>query len=420
MTILEKKKKIPVPLIFVILIFILAGPGINLLSTGDGIKHCSAATPVTAGNTPAEGTEQDRINQNGSGLPAEWKQVEEYWNEVEEEMKDFLPSWSLKDIWEGERESMLPGLGEVARGLSRYFFSEIVMNLHLLGQLILLAVAASLLKNLQGAFGSREVASLTETIIFFVLLGVVMGSFTLAVEIGKNAVEKMVDFMLALVPVLLTLMASMGHITSVSLFHPLIIFAVNLMASLTRNAIFPLIYFATILYLVNHFSPQFKISRLADLFKDICLWGLGLMFTLFLGLTAIQGVAGGIGDALTLRTAKFMTGAFIPVVGKMLADSVETVLGYSLLLKNSATIAGLIVLLLMIVFPLIKLLALVMIYKLSGALVQPLGETTLGDALQTMSNCLILVFSAVATVALAFFIGIAIVVGASNATVMLR
>ena len=104
----------------------------------------------------------------------------------------------------------------------------------------------------------------------------------------------------------------------------------------------------------------------------------------------------------------------------MLADSVETVLGYSLLVKNSATIAGLVMLLLMIIFPLLKLLALVLIYKLSGAVVQPLGETALGEALQTMSNCLILIFSAVATVALAFFIGIAIIIGASNATVMLR
>jgi hypothetical protein len=37
-----------------------------------------------------------------------------------------------------------------------------------------------------------------------------------------------------------------------------------------------------------------------------------------------------------------------------------------------------------------------------------------------MGNCLVLVFAAVATVSLAFFIGIAIIVGASNAAVMLR
>ncbi len=144
------------------------------------------------------------------------------------------------------------------------------------------------------------------------------------------------------------------------------------------------------------------------------------MLTLFTGITAIQGVAGSVGDALTLRTAKYMTGSLIPVVGKMMADAVETVLGYSILLKNGATIAGLITLSTLVLFPLVKLLSLILIYKFAGALVQPVGETSLGDALNTMSNCLSMIFAAVATVALAFFIGISIIIGASNAAVMLR
>ena len=104
----------------------------------------------------------------------------------------------------------------------------------------------------------------------------------------------------------------------------------------------------------------------------------------------------------------------------MLSDAVETVIGYSLLLKNGATVTGLVIFSIIVVFPLLKLLALIIIFKFSGALIQPLGETTLGEALQTMSTCLSLVFAAVATVALAFFIGIAIIIGASNAVVMLR
>lgn len=349
-----------------------------------------------------------------------WEEVERYWGELERELGDFLPAWSYRDIWKNGGGGLLSHLGELLEGFFRFLLAEVVANLDLMGQLVILAVAAALLKNLQGSFGSEDVARLTEAIAFFVMLGLALKSFTIAVDIGRGAVENMVNFLLALIPVLLTLMASLGHVTSVALFHPLIIFSVNFMAQLVRNVIFPLIFFTTILYLISHFSPYFKINKLADFFKELTAWGLGLMLTFFLGLTAIQGVAGGIGDALTLRTAKFMTGTFIPVVGKMLADAVETVAGYSLLLKNSATVAGLVILSIIIAFPLLKLLALIIIFKFSGALIQPLGETALGEALQTMGNCLALVFAAVATVALAFFIGIAIIIGASNAAVMLR
>lgn len=360
------------------------------------------------------------IDEEGIASLEGWEQVESYWHELKKEMEEFLPVWDIKDILKKDEGGIIPRIGQIFKGLAGFLFREIIANFGLLGQLIFLAVAAALLKSLQGAFGSEEVARLTEAIAFFVLFGLALKSFSVALDIGRDAVYNMTNFMLALLPLLLTLLASMGHVASTSLFHPFIIFSVNFMASLIRNIFFPLIFFATILYLVNHFSPHFNIKRLADLFKDISVWGLGLMLTLFVGLTAIQGVAGGVGDALTLRTAKYVTGAFIPVVGKMLADAVETVLGYSLLIKNSATITGLIILSLIVAFPLLKLLSLVIIYKISGALIQPLGETTLGEALHTMSNCLVIVFAAVATMALAFFIGIAIIVGASNAAVMLR
>ncbi len=349
-----------------------------------------------------------------------WEQVEDYWHELETEVGEFLPAWDIKDVWKRDEDGIAPGASEILKGLFRYLFREVMSNFGLLGHLILLAVAAALLKSLQGAFGSEEVARLTEAVAFFILLGLALKSFSVALEIGRSTVDSMVNFMLALLPVLITLLASMGHITSAGLFHPFIIFSVNLIASLARNILFPLIFFATILYLVNHFSPHLKINRLADLFKDFTIWGLGLMLTVFVGFMTVQGVAGGMGDALSLRTVKFVTGTFVPVVGKMLADSVETVLGYSLLLKNSATVVGLVMFSLIIAFPLLKLLSLVVVYKVSGALIQPLGETTLGEALYTMGNCLVMVFAVVATVALAFFIGIAIIVGVSNATVMLR
>ncbi len=400
-----------------ILLFLL--PLIFILVTPYGGTRVKAAlpgeiAPVQAGVPPAGRELGDPFEIEG------WKQVEDYWHELEQELGEFLPEWSIQDIWHRDGERFIPGLGELFTGMVRYLMREVLANIKLMGQLLLLAVAAALLKSLQGAFGSHEVARLTEAVVFFVLLGIAIGSFSLALKIGREAIDSMVNFMLALLPVLLTLMASLGHVTSAALFHPLIIVAVNVMASLVRNVFFPLILFATILYLLNHFSPDFKINRLANLLKDASIWGIGLMLTIFVGITGVQGVAGSIGDAVSLRTAKFMTGAFIPVVGRAMSDAVETVLGYSLLLKNSVTLAGMIILALIIVFPLLKLLALVIIFKFAGAIVQPLGENSLADTLDTMGSCLTLIFAAVATVALAFFIGITIIIGASNAVVMLR
>ena len=182
----------------------------------------------------------------------------------------------------------------------------------------------------------------------------------------------------------------------------------------------PLIYLSTVLGLANHFSPSFQVGKLADLFRDLCGWGLGLTMTLFVGILTVQGAAGTVADAVSLRTAKYMTGAFVPVVGKMLSDAVETVMGASLLLKNGIYLGGIVVLFLLALFPLLKLAAVILVYKVSAALVQPLGDTGLAEGINTMAGCLTMVLATMASVTLIFILAVTVVVGAGNAALMYR
>ena len=125
-----------------------------------------------------------------------WEQVEDYWHELETEVGEFLPAWDIKDVWKRDEDGIAPGASEILKGLFRYLFREVMSNFGLLGHLILLAVAAALLKSLQGAFGSEEVARLTEAVAFY-SAGTALKSFSVALEIGRSTVDSMVNFMLA-------------------------------------------------------------------------------------------------------------------------------------------------------------------------------------------------------------------------------
>lgn len=349
-------------------------------------------------------------------------EVEAFWEELQNEAGEYLPEFEWRDIlaWfrPGTAESMSPA--EVFGGLWRFLWREIYFNLKLLGKLLFLAVIAALLKNLEKAFGNESIAALTQAIIYLALVTIAMQSFAVAVALGRSTVEGMVGLILAIIPLLLALLASLGNFASAAIFRPLIVFGVNFFATLVRDLIFPLIYLTTILSIVNHFSPRVTVGKLADLFRNVSVWSMGLSMTIFTGLLAIHGVASSVGDAVTIRTAKFMTGAFLPVVGGMLTDAVETVAGATLILKSTVHIAGVLILFFMVAFPLLKILALVFIYKLAAALIQPLGETNLCDSLNTLGNCLALVFAAVAIVSVMFYLSITIIAGAGNTSFMLR
>ena len=70
--------------------------------------------------------------------------------------------------------------------------------------------------------------------------------------------------------------------------------------------------------------------------------------------------------------------------------------------------------------PMLKIISLAFIYKLAGALVQPVAEGQVVDCLNEMGSSLILVFAAVGVVGLLFFFSITILIGVGNMTVMLR
>ncbi len=346
---------------------------------------------------------------------------ERYWHELEREAGEYLPGLHWRNYFTvpGEEPLFLEP-GRAIGGLARFLWGEVSLNFRVMGQLILLAVVAALLQNLETAFEREQVAALTRGIVFIVLLGVCLHSFYAALGVAARAVDNMVDFILAMLPVTLALLASLGSLASAAMLHPLIIFGVNFFGTVIREFIFPLIFLSTILALAGHFSPHFKVERLAGLLRDLSMWGLGLCMTVFTGFLVVQGAAGTFSDAVTLRTAKYMTGALVPVIGKMLADAVETVAGVSLVLKNSIYLAGTVILFVITVFPLLKLIALVAVYKVTAALVQPLGESNLGEAINTMGNCLLFLFASVAGVALIFIIAVTVIAGAGNAAVMLR
>lgn len=348
--------------------------------------------------------------------------IDAFWTELQREAGEFMPEFNWRDIFSWFRPGEGGGLspGELLNGLWRFLWREVYQNLSLLGRLLFLAVVAALLKNLEKAFANDTIASLTQTIVYLALIIIAMQSFSVAVGLGRQTVDNMVEFIMALIPLLLALLASLGNFASAAIFRPLIIFAVNFFATLTRDLVFPLIYLTTILSIANHFSPRVTVSKLADLLKNVSVWTMGISMTIFTGLLAIHGVASSVGDAVTIRTAKFMTGAFLPVVGGMLTDAVETVASATLILKNSVHLGGVLLLFYMVAFPLLKILALVFIYKLAAALIQPLGESNLCDSLNTMGNCLALVFAAVAIVSVVFYLGITIIAGAANTSFMLR
>lgn len=347
-------------------------------------------------------------------------EIAKYWNDLSREYGQFLPDITEKDVKELVKEHNTISIKSTLIGLIKFLLYEIIVNGKLLGILIIMTIFSVILQSMHTAFEKSVVSKIAYFVVYLVLIYITLNSFYLVFNYAKQSIDMMSSFMIALLPLLIALIATFGQVITISFFHPIIIFLIHISGILTTNFIFPLLYLSALLMIVSHLNENFQATHLAELFKTISLSIIGIFFTIFLGVMSVQGTASAIQDGVALKTTKFITGNFIPVIGRSFTDAADTFLAAALLLKNAIGIVGLIIIVTIAIFPAIKIMVISFIYKLAAALLQPLGNSPVITSLNIISKYIMYVLACLITVTFMFFLSIVIIIVASNIPLLMR
>ncbi|GAB3791427.1 stage III sporulation protein AE [Virgibacillus kimchii] len=346
--------------------------------------------------------------------------VQHYWHELVNEYGGYLPEIERNSVYDLIKSNGDFSFYSMMVGLLEFIFHELILNGKLLGTLLMLTLFSVVLQTMHHALERSAVSRIAYFVVYIVLIFIALNSFYLAASYAQEAINTMSSFMIALLPLILGLMASFGNVVSVSFFHPIIIFLVNISGVLVSTIVLPFLFISALMLIVSSLSENYKITQLAGLFKSVSLAVLGVFLTIFLGVTSVQGAASAVQDGIAMKTAKFITGNFIPVIGRTLTDAADTILSASLLLKNAVGIVGLIIIIFFAMFPAIKIFAIAIIYKIAAAVLQPIGGGPVITVLNTISTYIIYILASLLAVSFMFFLSIVIIVAASNITVLLR
>ena len=389
-----------------------------LLITGFLLFVPGAAAETTNSNAANDSVIQEMVETQMETLNLD--ELKGFWENIIHEYGGLLPEsqkGSLYDFISGEKELSMK---EWLKGMATFAFHELIANGKLLASLVLLTVLSMFLQSLQSAFEGGTISKVAYAVVFMVLIIIALNSFHVAVSYAMDAISVMTSFIIALIPLLLALIAASGGLISAAFFHPFILFLINISGSFIQYIVIPLLFLAVILSIVSVLSEQYKVTQLANLLRNGSIALLGMFFTIFLGVISVQGASAAVSDGIALKTVKFITGNFIPVIGRMFTDATDTVLSASLLLKNSVGIVGVAILLLIVAFPAVKLLIISFIYQFTAAILQPLGGGPIIKCLDIIGKNILYVFSALAIVSLMFFLSITIIIAAGNLTIMVR
>lgn len=348
------------------------------------------------------------------------EELQAHWEEIVSEYGGYLPETQRGTLLEFLKGDKSFSIKEWLKGIAAFAFQELAMNGKLLGSLLFLTIFSVFLQSLHNAFAKGAVSKAAYAVVFMVLVIISLNSFRVAIDYAIGAIDSMTQFIFALLPLILALIAASGGVASSAFFHPVLIFLMNTSGLLIRNIVLPLLFLAALLSIASSITGQFKVTQLSGLLKKTSIGILGVFTTVLLGVISLQGAAAAVADGVAIKTAKFVTGNFVPVVGRMFTDAADTIITASLLLKNTIGIAGAAIVLATAAFPAVKILAIAFIYKLAAALLQPLGDGPVIHCLDIVSSSMVYIFASLAIVSFMFFLSITMIITSGNITMMIR
>lgn len=297
---------------------------------------------------------------------------------------------------------------------------EVTTNIKSLVSILAIILIHSILKSISESLENNNISKLIYYVQYILIVTVIMSNFTDIIKLVQDTTGNLIGFMNALVPLLITLMMYTGSITTSSVVEPIILFIINFIGNIIQNLIIPFVLVLTSLVIISKISDKVHIDKLSKFFKSGIVWFLGIVLTVFVGVVSLEGTLSSSVDGITAKTTKAVVSSAIPVVGKILGDAVDTVLGCGIVLKNAVGLVGVVIVIGICIMPILKLFVLSVSYKLLSTVVQPIADEKIIDLLEQIGDIFKIFLGILCAISFMLIIGTTLVLKISNSTMMYR
>ena len=155
-----------------------------------------------------------------------------------------------------------------------------------------------------------------------------------------QAIQDCSRFIAAFIPVFSSILTVSGQPVTATTYTLFLFAACQVVSQIVSSTLVPLMGIYLALCVTGSLIPGTGILPVAKTVKSVVSWGLGLLLTLFVGLLSLQTMVASGSDTVAAKTAKFLIGSFVPVVGSALSDAFIATQGYLRLLKTAVGAFG--------------------------------------------------------------------------------
>lgn len=271
-----------------------------------------------------------------------------------------------------------------------------------------IGIMAAVFYNISLAFQNRQIADTGFFVTYLAFLSITALAFAQSCGIASDLLKNLGMFMNALVPAFfLAVSVSAGSVSAVG-FYRVMLILISLADVVLLKLILPVIKLATVLMLVNYITKEEMLSRLAKLFQTAAAWSLKAMMAVIIAANTLQGMVLPSIDKIKLSMLQKSV-SMLPGIGNS-AEAVAGLMAQSgQLIKNGIGAAAFFVIGAIIVIPIVKLGVLILMYQLTCAMLQPISDKRMVDALSAVCEGCKYLLQLVVTAGILYLVSIAVV-----------
>ncbi len=297
---------------------------------------------------------------------------------------------------------------------------EVQSGIKTLISILVIIIIHSILKSVSESLENDNISKLIYYVQYIAIVTIIMSNFSDVVNLVKETTINLVGFMNTLIPVLVSLMLYTGSITTTSILEPIILFMINFIGNLVQDILIPITLIIASISIISKISDNIQVEKISKFLKSSTIWFLGLVLTIFVGVVSLEGTLASSIDGITTKTAKTIVSSAVPIVGKILGDVIDSVLGCGVILKNAVGFLGVIIIVGICILPILKLSVLIVSYKLVSSVSEVIADGKIVKLLEQISGIFKILLAILVSVSFMVIIGTTLLVKMSNTGMMFR
>ena len=347
---------------------------------------------------------------NGSHLTVKAETAVDTQGVLDETVKEQLENLDLEDLQlylisleKNENISIIDRLWAYIKGegldyqsfgkeLVWIFFSKTKEILPAFACIMAVALLTGLVSMLQEGQSKETATGMVRLIAYTAALIPLISVLAECVHTTVNGIKSMQTQMGIVYPLMMTLMSACGSSLTVAVCKPAVAFFATFISSLIYQIVLPLTVMIMAFSFIGNFTSGLKIGKFTAFFKSVNKWIIGISVSVFGLFFTLHGITASSYDGIVRRAAKYAIGNGVPIIGGFLSGGFDLAVAGGVLIKNALGSMGIFLMISVLLEPLVLLISVGTMLRLSAAITQPMGNgeisSVLGETADNLRYCI--------------------------------